>query len=62
MEPVVKDFGWANGWKETPELVKKCKELKHRVSDIDVGPKFRGLEHVVRCDTCGYLYRYDSSD
>ena len=56
------DFGWANGWKEKPALVVKCREAKHRPSDIDIGPPFRGMEHVVRCDQCGYVYRYDSSD
>jgi len=61
-KPAVQDFGWANSWSETPDLVKKCREAGHKVSDIDVGPPFRGLENVVRCDICGYVYRYDSSD
>lgn len=62
MDDVVKNLGWANGWHEDPGIVKRCKELKHKTSDVDVGPKWKGLEHVVRCDICGYVYRYDSSD
>ena len=61
-ESAVKDFGWANSWQGEPELVAKCREMKHQVSDVDVGPPHRGIEHVVRCDICGYVYRYDSSD
>jgi len=56
------DFGWANSWWETPELVRRCKELRHKCSDRDVGPPHRGLEHVVKCAECRYVYRYDSSD
>ncbi len=61
-EPKVKNLGWANGWKEDPEIVKECERLGHKPSNVDVGPPHRGLEHVVRCDICGYVYRYDSSD
>ena len=61
-KPAVLDFGWTNGWEETPALIVKCQEAKHRPSDVDIGPPHRGLEHVVRCDQCGYVYRYDSSD
>lgn len=60
--PVVKDLGWANGWSETPGMVKKCHQAKHKTSDIDVGPQNRGIHHIVRCDICGYVYHYDSSD
>ena len=61
----VKDFGWANDWGRTggtPGLVLACQQAHHKVSDVDVGPPMRGMEHVVRCDQCGYIYRYDSSD
>jgi hypothetical protein len=56
------NLGWANSWEDTPEIVKKCREAKHTRSDVDVGPRNRGLEHVVKCTTCNYVYRYDSSD
>jgi hypothetical protein len=57
-----KNLGWANDWTEDPEIIKKCKEAKHPTSDVDVGPPHRGIEHVVKCDICNYVYRYDSSD
>jgi len=60
MEAKVKDLGWANGWGETPEIVKKCRELKHTTTDVDHS-HMRGTNHEVRCDICGYIYRYDSS-
>ena len=58
----VLDLGWANSWPETPPEVTKCRELGHTPTDRDVGPPNRGIEHVVRCDVCAYVYRYDSSD
>lgn len=60
MEPKVKNLGWANGWRETPEILKKCRELKHKTSGVDHS-HMRGTNHEVRCDICGYVYRYDSS-
>lgn len=60
MESKVRDLGWGNGWKQTPEIVKNCRKLKHRVSDIDHSG-MRGTDHEVRCDVCGYVYHYDSS-
>jgi len=56
------DLGWQNYWTETPEIVKKCKRKGHKPTDRDVGPPFRGLEHIVQCNLCKYIYRYDSSD
>ena len=56
------DLGMANGWRETPEIVLKCKELKHDTTDKDHGPPNRGLDHRVRCRKCNYVYGYDSSD
>lgn len=69
-EKTLIDFGWANSWsydqdwkKNWPPLVMECRAKKHSVSDVDVGrPPNRGLEHVVKCEECGYVYRYDSSD
>jgi hypothetical protein len=56
------NLGWANGWKETPQIVEECRKKKHYPSDVDHGPPNRGIEHVVVCKECGYIYRYDSSD
>lgn len=61
-ESQIKDLGWANGWSETPAEVEACRKAKHRTRNNDVGPPRRGLEHVVKCVKCGYVYRYDSSD
>ncbi len=55
-------LGWANDWKEDPEVVVNCHRLKHKPTDVDVGPPNRGIEHVVTCRECGYYYKYDSSD
>ena len=62
-EPI--DLGWANGWKQTPALVKNCEEqraagFEHDYSDHTSGPE--SCVHRVECRTCGYLYRYDSGD
>jgi len=57
--PAVKDLGWANSWKETPEIVKKCEELKHEIKRTS--GNMRGTDNTVRCDICRYVYKYDSS-
>lgn len=62
----LENLGWANAGGETYEKIclarDKCLALGHERSDIDVGPPHRGMEHVVTCELCGYVYRYDSSD
>ena len=64
--PKYVELGWANDWRETPEMVKQCQSLEHRkagyVTDTDVGPPHRGMDHVVICHQCQYRYHYDSSD
>jgi len=61
-KPSPVDLGWSNEWRTTPAIVERCQRLKHRTSDADIGPPNRGLEHVVHCPICNYVYRYDSSD
>ena len=57
-----KDFGWANGWKETPEIVKKCRDLGHQGSDTPKSHRpYECFEHTVVCHECRYFYKYDSS-
>lgn len=59
------DLGWHNDERKQPVIDMaraSCQALKHEVKDIDVGPQYRGMEHVVTCELCGYVYRYDSSD
>ena len=53
-----RDFGTANGWIETPALIKYCNILKHEVTKKGIG---RCLTEV-RCDICRYIYKIDSSD
>lgn len=52
------DIGMANGWTETPELVKRCANKMHPVTKLNLG---RCLTEV-RCDICRYVYKVDSSD
>lgn len=59
-DPAFQDLGWANGWKETPQIVKKCREEKHKVVNLDRSGN-RGLHHEVKCTICKYIYHYDSS-
>ncbi len=66
MTTELRNLGWLNNGpnKERDDAIALCRSHNppHRVTDIDVGPPNRGIEHVVTCETCGYVYRYDSSD
>lgn len=54
------NLGWANGWRQTPEIVMSC---HHDYPDKGtVSTSNRGYENIVICAKCGYIYRYDSSD
>ena len=55
--PRVKYLGWANSWTHKPDIITKCKVLGHMPNETSAGP----LTHTVRCDICGYYYKYDSS-
>ena len=52
------NYGYANGWNETPEAIKKCRELKHKTVEKKLG---RCLNQYT-CDICKYTYKVDSSD
>lgn len=54
----MKDLGYANGWIETPEIVKKCNQLGHRGYSINRGKCL----NEYGCERCGYKYLIDSSD
>jgi hypothetical protein len=58
MEKQIINFGYANGWVSTPEIVKQCKELKHPVITYIEN---RCLKRI-QCPTCGYEYKIDSGD
>ena len=51
----VKDLGWANGWAETPAVVKACTHRKVEVS-------LSSCVTQVTCLECQYTYRVDSGD
>ena len=55
------DLGCANGWRETPQMVKLCQRSSHVQTDVNPTAPQSGI-HVVRCEQCGYTYTYDTSD
>lgn len=55
-----KDLGFSNGWREIPDIVKKCRRKDHT---IEVSPDRQSrYVNIVRCPFCDYEYRIDSSD
>jgi hypothetical protein len=59
----MEDLGWANSWKEEPELVRKCDEACdagdcHELFFETIG----NCLTRVTCKTCGYTYQIDSGD
>lgn len=59
--PITVDLGCANNWRETPQMVKSCRDAIHTPTDTNPTAPRSGL-HYVRCDLCGYKYTYDTSD
>jgi transposase-like protein len=57
-ETEMTDYGYANGWVSTPELVKECEAKKH--SKIKYIRSNCLTEY--ECPTCGYKYKIDSGD
>jgi 23S rRNA C2498 (ribose-2'-O)-methylase RlmM len=57
MKGATLDYGYANGWGETPALIKECREKKHKTRDKSLG----NFNNIVWCDICNYKYKYDSS-
>jgi hypothetical protein len=56
------DLGWANGWKEEPEIVKKCRQLGHELQEINMSTTYRQADYERRCDICSYVSHVDMSD
>ena len=60
------DLGWMNAGGDVEANIdrwaKRCRELSHHPSNTDIGGGYRGLDHHVVCEECGYEYHYDSSD
>lgn len=55
MNKEIKNFGTANGWKETPVEIKNC---THKLEQKRLG----NCCHEYICYECGYRYQIDSSD
>ena len=55
----IKDLGYANGWNEKPEIVKKCEELGHKLEG-EKDPLYNCVHHRW-CPICNYSYSIDSS-
>jgi len=51
------DLGYANGWKDDPKEVKKCKKKGHERQQKTIGNCL--TEYY--CDKCRYKYKVDSS-
>ena len=54
----MENLGYANGWKEIPEIVKQCREKHHKIDQRVTG---RCIQQYT-CHVCGYKYEVDSSD
>jgi len=54
----VMDFGWANGWPQTPRAVSRCKKTCGQAKTTALDGR---CNHEVRCDACAYVYKYNSS-
>lgn len=59
------DLGWLNAGGETAKAIDvaiaMCRVAGHKSKDVDHS-HYRGTDHQVRCDECGYVYHYDSGD
>ena len=61
MENDFTNLGWANGWKEDPEIIEKCNKLGHKVGVEKHEREISIFTHEVTCAVCRYRYKYDSS-
>ncbi len=52
-----KDLGYANGWSETPEIIKECEKQHHKQYSHNVG----NCLTEYGCGACKYSYMVDSS-
>lgn len=53
-----KNLGYANGWEKLPIEVKNCQKAHHPRSTKSIGKCL--IE--IKCVTCKYIYKVDSSD
>ena len=55
----MKDFGYANGWKETPKEIKDAIVKGYRFVEVSHRPS--GSDTVYECKELGLRYHVDSS-
>lgn len=56
------NLGYANGWSETPEVVKACRQKQHGKSGYMRETRLGNCLTQYECGECNYYYRVDSSD
>lgn len=61
MEKEILDFGWANGWKETPREIVEAKEKGFKTKDVGNCGRCRTVCQI-ETDTQILRWRVDSSD
>lgn len=52
------NYGYANGWISTPDVIVRCREKNHKIVVKNIG---RCLNQYT-CEICKYTYKVDSSD
>lgn len=58
MEKVNKDFGWANGWTDTPEEIKQARKEGYKFTAESIGRS----KTLYWCKELGISYKVDSCD
>lgn len=56
------DYGYANGWKEVPGIIKECREKRKDTHHDTFSNNIGRCLNEYGCRTCGYVYKVDSSD
>ena len=54
----LKNLGWQNGWKQTPEVVVECMTRCHQAQHVTDHSR---CYTKIFCIKCGYTYEVDSS-
>lgn len=58
-KPTIKNLGWVNSWKETPEIVLECRDMKHHTDITYPSGRYKGVEKTT-CRECGYFFQINS--
>ena len=57
-----REFGYANGWIEVPEMIRKCREMGHREERKSLDGRIGSTRNSYCCPICKYSYKVDSGD